>query len=185
MGTSSNFRQHVQHGRRIPLPAVLPMLPTQILLNNFLYDLAQVTIPTDNVDDAFIRTPQRWNIGIIQRFHGGDRAYQLDLRLPHVWSTCCGCSAPPSLFQTGLVRRVARDADTRPFVIRTAGNPFRSGPSLPLALTTVLVVLIGVILPFTPWPLRSASCQLAGQVLRVPCGATTTYLILVELVNAD
>ena len=46
----------------------LPMLPTQILLNNFLYDLAQITISTDNVDDAFIRTPQRWNIGIIQQF---------------------------------------------------------------------------------------------------------------------
>jgi Mg2+-importing ATPase len=33
------------------------MLPTQILLNNFLYDLAQITIPTDNVDDSFVRKP--------------------------------------------------------------------------------------------------------------------------------
>lgn len=41
------------------------MLPTQILLNNFLYDVAQVTIPTDNVDDAYVRAPQHWNIGLI------------------------------------------------------------------------------------------------------------------------
>ena len=46
----------------------LPMLPTQILLNNFLYDMAQVTIPTDNVDDAYVRAPQRWDIGLIRNF---------------------------------------------------------------------------------------------------------------------
>ena len=46
----------------------LPMLPTQILLNNFLYDLSQVTIPTDNVDATFIQKPQRWNIKLIRDF---------------------------------------------------------------------------------------------------------------------
>ena len=44
------------------------MLPTQILLNNFLYDLAQVTIPTDRVDPSFIRKPRRWNIRLIRDF---------------------------------------------------------------------------------------------------------------------
>jgi Mg2+-importing ATPase len=46
----------------------LPMLPTQLLVNNFLYDLAQITIPTDNVDPAYIRNPQRWDISVIQKF---------------------------------------------------------------------------------------------------------------------
>src|SRR5215467_15761665 len=51
MGTSSNFgNMFSMAGASVFLP-FLPMLPTQILLNNFLYDLAQVTIPTDNVDD--------------------------------------------------------------------------------------------------------------------------------------
>ncbi len=54
MGTSSNFgNMFSMAGAALFLP-FLPMLPTQILLNNFLYDLAQVTIPTDNVDAAFI-----------------------------------------------------------------------------------------------------------------------------------
>ena len=35
----------------------LPMLPTQILLNNFLYDFAQITIPTDNIDPIYVREP--------------------------------------------------------------------------------------------------------------------------------
>ena len=68
MGTSSNFGNMFSMAGAFLFLPFLPMLPTQILLNNFLYDLAQITIPTDNVDDAFIRTPQRWNIGIIRRF---------------------------------------------------------------------------------------------------------------------
>jgi Mg2+-importing ATPase len=68
MGTSSNFgNMFSMAGASLFLP-FLPMLPTQILLNNFLYDLAQVTIPTDNVDRSFIRKPRRWDIGIIRKF---------------------------------------------------------------------------------------------------------------------
>ena len=56
MGTSSNFGNMFSMAAASLFLPFLPMLPTQILLNNFLYDLAQVTIPTDNVDDAFIRS---------------------------------------------------------------------------------------------------------------------------------
>src|ERR1051326_674151 len=65
MGTSSNF------GNMLSIAAAsifLPMLPTQILLNNFLYDLAQVTIPTDNVDPGLIRKPRHWNLTLIRDF---------------------------------------------------------------------------------------------------------------------
>ena len=67
MGTDFEFRQYVQHGRRLFSP-FLPMRPTHILLNNFLYDLSQVTIPTDNVDETFIQNPHRWNIRLIRDF---------------------------------------------------------------------------------------------------------------------
>src|SRR5207237_6655113 len=68
MGTSSNFGNMFSMAGAFLFLPFLPMLPTQILMNNFLYDLAQITIPTDNVDDALTRTPQRWSIGIIQQF---------------------------------------------------------------------------------------------------------------------
>jgi len=62
MGTSSNFgNMFSMAGASLLLP-FLPMLPSQILLNNFLYDLAQVTIPSDNIDGDYLRTPQRWDI---------------------------------------------------------------------------------------------------------------------------
>ena len=68
MGTSSNFGNVLSMaGASLFLP-FLPMLPTQILLNNFLYDLAQITIPTDNVDDTYLQKPQRWDISLIRNF---------------------------------------------------------------------------------------------------------------------
>ena len=68
MGTSSNFgNMFSMAGAALFLP-FLPMLPTQILLNNFLYDFAQITIPTDNIDPIYVRRPQRWNIALIRNF---------------------------------------------------------------------------------------------------------------------
>src|SRR5690242_532376 len=67
-GTSSNFGNvFSMAGASIFLP-FLPMLPTQILLNNFMYDLSQITIPTDNVDDEFLRKPKHWDISLIRKF---------------------------------------------------------------------------------------------------------------------
>ena len=68
MGTSSNFGNMFSMAAASVFLPFLPMLPTQILLNNFLYDLAQVTIPTDNVDDAYLRRPQRWDMRVIRDF---------------------------------------------------------------------------------------------------------------------
>ncbi len=68
MGTSSNFGNMFSMAVASLFLPFLPMLPTQILLNNFLYDLAQVTIPTDHVDNTFIHKPQRWNVQMIRDF---------------------------------------------------------------------------------------------------------------------
>jgi Mg2+-importing ATPase len=54
MGPSSNFGNMFSMAGAFVFLPFLPMLPTQILLNNFLYDLSQVTIPTDHVDATFI-----------------------------------------------------------------------------------------------------------------------------------
>ena len=68
MGTSSNFgNMFSMAGASLFLP-FLPMLPTQILLNNFLYDISQISIPGDNVDPALLHRPKRWQIGFIRQF---------------------------------------------------------------------------------------------------------------------
>ena len=68
MGTSSNFGNMFSMAAASVFLLFLPMLPTQILLNNFLYDLAQVTIPGDNVDAVYLQRPQRWDIRVIRDF---------------------------------------------------------------------------------------------------------------------
>src|SRR5207249_6695366 len=62
MGTSSNFGNMFSMAAASAFLPFLPMLPTQILLNNFLYDLAQITIPSDNVDPDYLRRPRRWDL---------------------------------------------------------------------------------------------------------------------------
>ncbi len=61
----------------------LPMLPTQILLNNLLYDVSQITLPSDNVDEELLHRPKRWRIELHQTVHGDHRPHKLDLRFPH------------------------------------------------------------------------------------------------------
>jgi len=68
MGTSSNFGNMFSMAAASLFLPFLPMLPTQILLNNFLYDVSQISIPSDNVDPALLHRPKRWQITFIRQF---------------------------------------------------------------------------------------------------------------------
>jgi Mg2+-importing ATPase len=68
MGTSSNFGNMFSAATASAFLTFLPMLPSQILLNNLLYDLGQLTIPSDRVDEEQLRKPSHWDIGFIRRF---------------------------------------------------------------------------------------------------------------------
>jgi Mg2+-importing ATPase len=150
METSSNFGNMFSMAVAALFLPFLPMLPTQILLNNFLYDLAQITIPTDNVDAEYIQKPQRLNIRVIRDFmiFIGPISSIFDfltffamLRIFH---------AGPVLFHTAWFVESLATQTLVLFVIRTMRNPLKSRPSLPLVVTTVAVVAIGVALPATP-----------------------------------
>ena len=107
MGTSSNFGNMFSMAAASLFLPFLPMLPTQILLNNFLYDLAQVTIPTDRVDPDL--RPQA--AAVAHRRHSGlhdlDRARQFHLRLPHLLRPAQGVPRAGRPLSHGVVRRVA------------------------------------------------------------------------------
>ncbi|MGZ3425624.1 MAG: magnesium-translocating P-type ATPase [Polyangia bacterium] len=183
MGTSSNFgNMFSMAGASLFLP-FLPMLPTQILLNNFLYDLAQVTIPTDRVDDEYIRTPQRWNIKVIRNFMLiiGPLSSIYDfvtffvlLRMFH---------ASERAFHTGWFVESLATQTLVLFVIRTAGNPLRSRPSVPLTVTTLVIVALGAALPFTPLAHLLGFEPLPASFFGFLAGVTLTYLVLVEVVK--
>ena len=183
MGTSSNFgNMFSMAGATILLP-FLPMLPTQILLNNFLYDLAQLTIPTDTVDPVHLRRPQRWDIGLIRRFMLIIGPISSVYDFLTFFALIHWFHFGEAGFHTGWFVESLATQTLVLFVIRTMGRPWANRPSLPLAVTAVLVVIIGGVLPYTP---------VAGTVGLVPLPASyfafiaivvVSYLGLVELVK--
>lgn len=183
MGTSSNFGNMFSMAAAAMFLPFLPMLPTQILLNNFLYDLAQITIPTDNVDASYIDKPRRWDIKLIRDFmiYIGPISSIYDFLTFYVLLKVFHASE--AVFHTGWFVESLATQTLVLFVIRTAGNPFRSCPSLPLAITTILIVLVGIVLPFSPLATVFGFTPLPAMFF-VFLGVTViTYLLLVEFVK--
>jgi len=183
MGTSSNFgNMFSMAGASLFLP-FLPMLSTQILLNNFLYDTAQITIPSDNVDDTYIRSPQRWDIRLIRNFmiFIGPISSIYDFLTFYVLLHFFHASEP--LFHTGWFVESLATQTLVLFVIRTMGNPLRSRPSLPLAFTTVAIVAIGALLPYSPFARLLGFVPLPGTYWAFLIASVITYLLLVEVVK--
>jgi len=181
MGTSSNFgNMFSMAGASLFLP-FLPMLPKQILLNNFLYDLSQVSIPTDNVDETFIVKLHRWDIGLIRDFmiFIGPISSIYDFLTFFVMLVVFHASE--SLFQTGWFVESLATQTLVIFVIRTVGNPLKSRPSRPLTITTLVIVLIGALLPFTPLAAALGFTPLPMGYFLFLVLATATYLALVDI----
>jgi len=161
----------------------LPMLPTQIILNNFLYDLAQVTIPADRVDDAMVQAPRRWDMRVIRDFMIliGPISSVYDFLTFGVllWVF----HASESLFHTGWFVESLATQVLVIFVIRTAGNPFASRPSPALTVTALGAVATGALLPFTPLAGLLGFVPLPAGFFLFLVAATLTYLALVEAVK--
>ncbi len=181
MGTSSNFGNMFSMAGAVLFLPFLPMLPTQILLNNFLYDLSQVTIPTDHVDETFIEKPHRWDIGLIRDFmlFIGPISSIYDFLTFFVMLAVF--HAGETLFHTGWFVESLATQTLVIFVIRTAGNPFASRPSRPLTLTTLAIVLLGMLLPVTPVATALGFTPLPVAYFLFLLVATATYLVLVDV----
>ena len=183
MGTSSNFgNMFSMAGAALFLP-FLPMLPTQILLNNFLYDLAQITIPTDNVDSSYIRKPQHWDIKLIRNFMLVIGPISSIYDFLTFWVLIAYFHAAEAEFHTGWFVESLATQTAVVFVIRTVGNPFKSRPSRALTLTVLSVITIAVVLPFTPLGPILGFVALPLSYFVFLAGATATYLVLVEIVK--
>ncbi len=150
MGTSSNFgNMFSMAGATLFLP-FLPMLPTQILLNNLLYDVSELPIPMDNVDNEYLAHPRHWDTTFIRNFMWvvGPVSSIFDFLMFFILLKVF--SAGEALFHTGwFIESIATQVLVI-FVIRTRNNPLKSRPSVALTITSLLVVLMAAALPFTP-----------------------------------
>jgi len=151
MGTSSNFgNMFSAAGASLFLP-FLPMLPSQILLNNLLYDISEMTIPTDNVDEEALIRPAHWDMRFIQRFMLAFGPISSVFDFVTFGVMIFLFHAGPQLFRTGWFVESLATQSLVIFLIRTRRVPFfTSRPSWQLTVTTLAVVAVGALLPFTP-----------------------------------
>jgi Mg2+-importing ATPase len=183
MGTSSNFGNMFSMAAASLFLPFLPMLPTQILLNNFLYDLAQVTIPSDRVDPWYVRRPQRWDIHVIRDFmlFIGPISSAFDFLTFYVmlhWF-----HADERLFHTGWFVESLATQTLVLFVIRTMGNPLKSRPSRALTFTVLTIVLIGIAIPATPLGTLLGFTLPPARYFPFVAAAVLAYLLAVEFVK--
>ena len=186
MGTSSNFGNMFSMAAASLFLPFLPMLPTQILLNNFLYDVSQISIPSDNVDPALLHRPKRWQIAFIRQFMMiiGPISSIYDFLTFGVllWVFHASTNAP--LFHTGWFVESLATQTLVVFVIRTAGNPLKSRPSRPLLISVLAVVAIAAVLPYTPVGSLLRFTPLPLSLLGAIAFLAVTYLLLVQAVKS-
>jgi Mg2+-importing ATPase len=181
MGTSSNFgNMFSMAGAALFLP-FLPMLPTQILLNNVLYDISEVPIPLDKVDPEELRQPRIMDMKFIRDFMLmiGPISSIFDFLTFYVLLNVL--HADEKLFQTGWFVESLCTQVLVIFVIRTRGNPFRSRPHPVLVATSLGIALLGAVLPFTPVGVHFGFVPPPANFYFILAGMAVTYLLIVEL----
>jgi len=150
MGTSSNFGNMFSAAAASLFLPFLPMLPMQILFMNLLYDVSNMTLPSDNVDEEYTKWPRRWDIGFVRKFtlFFGPFSSLYDFLTYGIMLFIFGASA--SLFQSGWFVESFWTEVLVIFVIRTRRIPFiTSRPGKWLTVLTLSAVAFGTILPFT------------------------------------
>jgi Mg2+-importing ATPase len=159
----------------------LPMLPSQILLNNLLYDTSQLAIPTDNVDEEQLRRPSHWDIGMIRRFmlFFGPLSSVFDFATFAImlWVFDAGAAE----FRSGWFVESLATQTLVIFAIRTRRVPFfRSTPSVTLTCAAIGVVVVGAALPGSPIAATLGFQALPGGFFAALAGLVVAYFLLIE-----
>jgi len=184
MSLSSNFgNMFSMAGASLFLP-FLPMLATQILLNNLLYDGSQFAIPLDNVDDSEVLTPHTLSLKEIKKFMW---AYGL---LSSIFDfTTFGLlllvfRADKSIFQAGWFLESIMTQIFVVYIIRTKLIPFKqSKPATILVLSTTIVIMAALAVVLTP--IRTIFHFGALSMIQVAAlvGVVVVYLFFAELIK--
>ena len=188
MGASSNFGNMFSVlGASAFLPFV-PMLPIQVLTNNLLYDFSQVPIPTDNVDAEQVVKPRPWSMDEISRFilFIGPISSIFDYTTYFVMLYVFNCWDPSrsSLFQTGWFVESLMTQTLIIHVIRTNKLPFlQSMPSVPLILTSTIIMMVGLWLPHSGLASSLGFTELPALYWPILLATLLCYIVLTQTVK--
>jgi Mg2+-importing ATPase len=166
----------------------LPMLPIQLLVQNLLYDISQVSIPWDDVDADFLKQPRKWDAGGIARFMAfiGPISSIFDIVTFLVMWNVFGANTveKQSLFQSGWFVVGLLTQTLIVHMIRTQHIPFiQSRAATPVILLTACIMAFGMYLPFS-----SLGEHLGMVLLPLPyfgwlVGILLSYCLLTQLVK--
>jgi Mg2+-importing ATPase len=183
MGTSSNFGNMFSMAGAAVLLPFLPLLPVQVLLNNLLYDLSELALPLDRVEEEELSRPRTWDLDAIRRFMFafGPLSSLFDFLTFGVllW----GFQAGPALFRTGWFIESVASQVLVIFVIRSRLPVFAGRPHPMLALASVGVVAAAAALPFTAAAGWLGFVAPPGAMLGVIGVLVVAYLAMVEMLK--
>jgi Mg2+-importing ATPase len=180
MGASSNFGNMLSMAMAsIALP-FLPMLPTQILLNNLLYDLSEIGIPFDGVRPEATARPQIWDMRGLIRFAAvmGPLSSLFDFLT--FGALLLIFHASPAEFRTTWFLESMATQILVIFIIRTNGRPWRDFPSPTLAASSLVALLGAMALPFTP-----LGAWFDFEVPPLPTLLGTSFIVVMYLVSSE
>ncbi len=190
MGASSNFGNMFSVlGASAFLP-FMPMAPIQVLANNMLYDFSQIPIPTDAVDEEQVTHPRPWNIAEITRFIlfigpiSSIFDYTTYFVMLYVFKCRAGDAYHISLFQTGWFVESLMTQTLIIHVIRTNKVPFlQSRASWQMTLTSVAIMAVGALLPFSPFASALGLTRLPPLYWLILLATLFCYVLLAQLVK--
>jgi Mg2+-importing ATPase len=181
MGASSNFGNMLSMAVASLFLPFLPMLPTQILLNNLLYDFSEIGIPFDTVQPEAVARPQVWDMRALIRFAAvmGPLSSAFDL-LTFGGLIYLFHASPPEFRTAWFLESMATQILVI-FIIRTNGRPWADLPRPTLAATSLGALVVAMIVPFTPiatlFGFQTPPLAMSGGILLV----VAVYLVCAEL----
>ena len=184
MATSSNFGNMFSAAGASLFLSFLPMLPSQILLNNLLYDIGQLAIPGDNVDPEVLARPAAWDIAFVRRFMGvfGPVSSIFDFLTFFVMLVVL--NAGHAEFRTGWFVESLATQTLVVFVIRTRRSPsYSSRPSRAMIVLPIACASVGALLPLTPLASALGFTPLPIAFFAILVAMVAAYLVLVEVVK--
>ncbi len=184
MGSSSNFGNMFSVvGASIFLP-FLPMLPLQLILNNFLYDMSQLGIPADNVDPEDLLKPAKWSMDTIKNFviYIGPISSIFDYLTFGVMLFIF--HAPAAIFQAGWFIESNMSQTFIIHIIRTNKIPFlESRPSRRLLMLSLIIVSISFAIILTPLRHFFGFGELPLEYFPILFGMIIAYLCLTQFIK--
>jgi Mg2+-importing ATPase len=181
MATSSNFGNMFSAAGASAFLSFLPMLPSQILLNNLLYNAGQLVIPTDRVDPEALARPAAWDMKFIRRFMSIFGPISSIFDFMTFWVMLSLLHAGHVEFRTGWFVESIATQTLVVYVIRTRRVPFfKSRPSLSMLLVPTGAAVVGAVLPYTGLAHLLGFTPLPTKFFLLLFAMVVVYLLLVE-----